>query len=198
MIAVVGVVIAAALFFAAALLTSGGDTKVRLGDDEFKVGKVDALATRVERDGPLLFQDLLIGGTRDIYVNHLGSDNDLGWVAFEARVPGSPRECTLVWNAGADVFTDPCTKATVPADGDDLPHYPTRVTRRRARHRPLTGRAARARPVDHVDIDDHPRDRTPHHHDRGLKGRLRCARRRGGAVRSSAPSWCRCAGARRR
>ena len=127
-IAAVGVVIAAALFFAAALLTSGGDTKVRLGDNDFKVGKVGALATRVARDGPLLFQDLLIGGTRDIYVNHLGSDDDLGWVTFEARVPGSPRECTLVWDAGAGAFTDPCTKATVAADGDDLPHYPTRVT----------------------------------------------------------------------
>jgi hypothetical protein len=125
---VIGVVAAAALFFAAALLTSGGDTKVRLGDDDFKVGDVDALATRVKRDGPLLFQDLLIGGTRDIYVNHLGSDDDLGWVAFEARVPGSPRECTLVWDASAATFTDPCTKATVPADGGDQPHYPTRVT----------------------------------------------------------------------
>jgi hypothetical protein len=127
-IAVVGVIVAAAVFFSAALLTSGGDTKVRLGDDDFKVGKVGALATRVERDGPLLFQDLLIGGTRDIYVNHLGSNDDIGWVAFEARVPGSPRECTLVWSTDAGTFTDPCTKATVPADGDELPHYPTQVS----------------------------------------------------------------------
>jgi hypothetical protein len=33
-----------------------------------------------------------------------------------------------VWDAVAGAFTDPCTNATVPADGDDLPHYPTRVT----------------------------------------------------------------------
>ena len=127
-LAIVAAVAAAGLFLAAALLTSGGDTKVRLGDDEFEVGKVDALAKRIDRDGPLLFQDLLIGGTRDIYVNHIGTVDHLGWVTFDARVPGSPRTCTLVWTADHEVFTDPCTKATVPPDGGDLPHYPTHVT----------------------------------------------------------------------
>jgi hypothetical protein len=127
-IAVIGVIVAGALFLAAAFLTGNGATKVRLGDNEFKVGEVAPLATRIKRDGPLLFQDLLIGGTRDIYVNHLGTDDNLGWVAFNARVPGSPRSCTLVWVASAGSFTDPCTKATVRADGGDLPHYPTRVT----------------------------------------------------------------------
>ncbi len=127
-IAVIAAVGAAGLFLATALLTSGGDTEVRLGDDEFEVGEVDALAERIESDGPLLFQDLLIGGTRDIYVNHIGSDEDVGWVAFEARVPGSPRECTVVWDEAAVVFTDPCAHETFPQDGGDLPHYPTRVT----------------------------------------------------------------------
>ena len=127
-LAIVTAVAAAGLFFAAALLTSGGETKVRLGDDEFEVGKVDSLAPRVERDGPLLFQDLLIGGTRDIYVNHVGAKDDVGWVAFEARVPGSDRKCTLVWDNDTEIFTDPCTNETFPPDGGDLPHYPTRVT----------------------------------------------------------------------
>jgi hypothetical protein len=117
-IGVIAAVVAAALFLALALFTSGGDTKVRLGDDEFEVGK----------DGPLLFQDLLIGGTRDIYVNHIGADERTGWVAFEARVPGSDRSCTLVWDQTTQVFTDPCADETVPPDGGDLPHYPTRVT----------------------------------------------------------------------
>jgi hypothetical protein len=127
-LAIVAATVAAGLFLAAALLTSRGGTEVRLGDNEFNVGDVKALAKRIDRDGPLLFQDLLIGGTRDIYVNHVGSDERVGWVAFNARVPGSPRTCTLVWTAGQQVFTDPCTHATVPPDGGDLPHYPTRVT----------------------------------------------------------------------
>ncbi len=127
-IAVIVAVVAAGVFLALALLTSGGDTKVRLGDDDFEVGKVDTLAPGVERDGPLLFQDLLIGGTRDIYVNHIGTEDELGWVAFEARVPGSDRKCTLVWDHDTQIFADPCTNETIPPDGGDLPHYPTRVT----------------------------------------------------------------------
>jgi hypothetical protein len=127
-LAIVAATVAAGLFLAAALLTSRGGTEVRLGDNEFSVGEAKALAKRIDRDGPLLFQDLLIGGTRDIYVNHIGSDDRIGWVAFDARVPGSPRTCTLVWTADQHVFTDPCTHTTVPPDGGDLPHYPTRVT----------------------------------------------------------------------
>jgi hypothetical protein len=127
-IGVIAAVVAGGLFLALALLTSGSDTKVRLGDDEFEVGKVDALARRIERDGPLLFQDLLVGGTRDIYVSHIGTDEDVGWVAFEARGPGTDRTCTLVWDNAKKVFTDPCTNETIAADGGDLPHYPTRIT----------------------------------------------------------------------
>jgi hypothetical protein len=127
-IGVIAAVVAGGVFLALALLTSGSDTKVRLGDDDFEVGKADALARRIERDGPLLFQDLLIGGTRDIYVNHLGTDDEVGWVAFEARVPGTDRTCTLVWDNVKKSFTDPCTNETIAADGGDLPHYPTRIT----------------------------------------------------------------------
>ena len=127
-IGLIAAVVAGGLFLALALLTSGSDTKVRLGDDDFEVGKVDALARRIERDGPLLFQDLLVGGTRDIYVSHIGTDEDVGWIAFEARVPGTDRTCTLVWDNAEKVFTDPCTNETIAADGGDLPHYPTRIT----------------------------------------------------------------------
>ena len=126
-IAAIVAVVAVAAFLAAGLLTSNGKTQVRLGDNEFTVGKVGPLADRIERDGPLLFQDLLIGGTRDIYVNHIGANDDIGWVAFDARVPGSDRSCTLAWDGAQQVFTDPCTKATIPPDGGDLPHYSTRV-----------------------------------------------------------------------
>lgn len=125
----IAVVVGIAALIGIALLTSSGSTEVRLGDDEFEVGEAATLAERIDADGaPLLFQDLLVGGSRDIYVNHVGDDPEIGWVAFDARVPGSARECTLTWDTGREVFVDPCTEQEFPADGDDLPRYPVRVT----------------------------------------------------------------------
>lgn len=128
LIAAIGAVVAALVFVGLAFATSNGDTKVRLGDDVFEVGEAKTLARRIDTGGPLLFQDLLVGGTRDIYVNHLGTNDKIGWVAFDARLPNSARACTLVWNPANREFDDPCTHATVPADGGELPHYPTKVT----------------------------------------------------------------------
>ncbi len=128
-LAVIAGVVGIAALVGVALLTSSGSTEVRLGDDEFEVGEAATLAARIEADGaPLLFQDLLVGGSRDIYVHHVGNDADIGWVAFDARVPGSARECTLEWDSTRDLFVDPCTDETFPPDGGELPHYPTRVT----------------------------------------------------------------------
>jgi hypothetical protein len=128
-LAVIAIVLGVGALVGIALLTSSGSTEVRLGDDEFEVGEAATLAALIDRDGaPLLFQDLLVGGSRDIYVNHVGDDAEIGWVAFDARLPGSGRECTLVWEVGREVFLDPCTDDTFPADGGDLPHYPIRVT----------------------------------------------------------------------
>jgi len=128
-LAVIAGVVGIAALVGVALLTSSGSTEVRLGDDEFEVGEAATLAARIEADGaPLLFQDLLVGGSRDIYVHHVGNDADIGWVAFDARVPGSARECTLEWDGARDLFFDPCTDETFPPDGGELPHYPTRVT----------------------------------------------------------------------
>ena len=128
-LAVIVIVVGVAALVGVAVLTSSGSTDVRLGDDEFEVGEAATLAARIEADGaPLLFQDLLVGGSRDIYVNHVGDDAEIGWVAFDARAPGSARECTLEWDGAREVFVDPCTDDEFPADGGDLPHYPIRVT----------------------------------------------------------------------
>jgi hypothetical protein len=105
------------------------DTNIRLGDTVFNAGKATDRARSIEKGGaPLFFQDLLLSGNRDIYVNHLSVKSDEGWVAFAARVPGSDRKCTLVFPPGASAFTDPCTKQTWPADGTGLPQYPVTVT----------------------------------------------------------------------
>ena len=61
-------------------------------------------------------------------MHHVGGNAEVGWVAFDARLPGTARECTLEWDFARDLFVDPCTDETFPPDGGALPHYPIRVT----------------------------------------------------------------------
>ncbi|MGD9794581.1 MAG: hypothetical protein AB7V43_13975 [Acidimicrobiia bacterium] len=123
-----------ALWFVAVRSSDNSESSdINLGDDVFSLGKAKDRARSIEEDGsPFFFPDLLVDGTRDIYVNHLSDEVDEGWVAFAARVPGSERRCTLVFPRGGnprtDVFTDPCTNQTWPADGTGLPSYPVTVT----------------------------------------------------------------------
>lgn len=120
-------VIAAVLMVVFVLrLAQSPDAKVQLGDEVFGVGQVRRLAPLVDRDGPLLFQDLL-GRDRDLFVQHLGDDATKGWVAFEAHAPGQPRTCHLVWRQARGVFEDQCSKATFPPEGTGLTHYATEV-----------------------------------------------------------------------
>ena len=76
--------------------------------------------------GPLLLQALV--GNRNIYVQHLGSDEDKGWVSFDARAEGAARECFVKWQADQSTFTDPCTQETYPADGTGLAQHPVTVS----------------------------------------------------------------------
>ena len=96
----------------------------------FAAGPAKERAAAVAADGPFLFSDVG-GGDRDIYLQHVGTDPLQGWTAFDARFPGSPRECTLVWNRETEVFREPdsCPNPrTVPADGTGLAIYPVNVT----------------------------------------------------------------------
>ena len=102
---------------------SGGNT---LGDDTFDVN-ASVLAAQIERDGPVLFPDLL-GKGRDIYVQHLSADRKEGWLAFRATAGGTDRRCTLRWEAAEAQFRDPCDPSrTYPADGDGLEQYQASV-----------------------------------------------------------------------
>ncbi|HEX2048342.1 MAG TPA: hypothetical protein VHF27_11285 [Acidimicrobiales bacterium] len=128
LITAIGAVVAAALLFAivAQAMTdnarSGGDAG-DAGTTEFDVGPAEPRAAAVARDGPLLFPDPR-GGSRDIYVQHLGDKN---WVAFEARASGAPRRCVLRWEQSARHFVDPCDGRIFPADGSGLVMFPARV-----------------------------------------------------------------------
>lgn len=89
----------------------------------FDAGNAERGAADIARQGPRLFPDPQ-GRTRDIYVQHLGGTN---WLAFEARAPGSPRQCTLRWEHDARRFVDPCDGRIYPPDGTGLVTFPARV-----------------------------------------------------------------------
>ena len=110
-------------------LTSTSDVlDVRLGDETFEAGDPDKMAAVIDDGGPLLFQALV--GNRDIYVQHISptnSPND-GWYAFDAVIPGRPRECFLAWSPDRILFEDSCDASlTVDEFGGDQPSYPVRI-----------------------------------------------------------------------
>jgi hypothetical protein len=125
---IIGLVILVVVFVVALPgLTEEGRVEVKLGADTFTVGQARPKAESIAVDGPFLFSDVA-NGQRDIYVQHLGNDPLTGWSSFDARRPGTGRECTLTWDRSAANFDDPCSDQAVPADGAGLPTYPVEVT----------------------------------------------------------------------
>lgn len=107
-------------------LTESGTLQVALGTDTFDAGNAELRAPSIAEQGPLLLPDPA-SGERDIFVQHLGDDPVAGWSAFDARLPGTTRACTLRWDRERRDFTDPCTGRRIPADGAGLPHYPVTI-----------------------------------------------------------------------
>ncbi len=125
---IIGIVALIVVFvFALPSLTEQGKVEVRLGTDTFTVGQARPKAESIAADGPFLFSDVA-NGQRDIFVQHLGDDPITGWLAFDARRPGTGRACTLQWDQQTRDFTDPCSDQQVAADGEGLAHYPVEVT----------------------------------------------------------------------
>jgi hypothetical protein len=120
---VLGVVLLIAVFvFAIPRITESGTVRVRPQSSSLAVGDARHWAEVVAASGPFVFPDLA-GGSRDLFVQHVGTDPLAGWSAFDARRPGTGRECTLQWDQAAQRFNDPCDNTPVPADGAGLPHY---------------------------------------------------------------------------
>ena len=104
-----------------------GDVDVRLGDDRFQDLDANRMADQIADGGPLLFADAA-SGERDIIIQHVGEDAGSGWYAFDARVPGQPRDCFLRWEADAGEFVDSCDESLrIDATGGTLPHYAVEV-----------------------------------------------------------------------
>lgn len=131
----VGVFLTGLLVVAVVRFASQRPDEVNLGLDRFEVGRADVFARAIERDGPILFKDPLTSRPgREIYVQHLGDDENEGWLALDAYAPGAPREqrCILEWDRAEQVFTDPCGDDNVPADGTGVQTYTGEVDDREA------------------------------------------------------------------
>jgi hypothetical protein len=124
----IGIILVVLIFIIAVpKLTESDTVKVQLGSSFFAAGSAEKRAKAIDEDGPILLPDVA-SGSRDIYLQHSGSDVSTGWIAFDARRPGTTRDCTLAWDADKGVFRDPCAGDTVSADGAGLVHYSVEVT----------------------------------------------------------------------
>src|SRR4051794_34419509 len=104
---VLGVVLLIAVFvFAIPRLTESSTVRVRPQSNSLTVGDAEYFAGKVADGGPIFFADPA-GGSRDLFVQHVGADPLTGWSAFDARRPGTGRDCTLAWDRAARQFTDP-------------------------------------------------------------------------------------------
>ena len=129
MTGIAAVVLGLAVLLGLSILSSSGSVDIRLGDDRFPVGQTERLANRIAEDRrPFLFSDVSGGGTRDIYLQHVGETPEVGWLAYAARAPGqSDRRCVLDWDLAAQELVDPCTEQRYPGDGTGLTRYPVEV-----------------------------------------------------------------------
>jgi hypothetical protein len=106
---------------------NAGKVDFKLGDDQFQDITAERMAKQITADGPVLFPDVSANRSRDIFVQHLGTDPKTGWLAFDAREAGAPRECFLDWKADRQLFVDRCDGSVIPADGTGLRQYPAVV-----------------------------------------------------------------------
>jgi len=136
LIAAAGALLTLVVAFGISVLANRGKVDVRLGDDTFSGLQADQMADDVADRGPLLFPDSSPGGDRDIVLQHLGTDDEDGWSAIAARPAGTPRNCTIQWQADTGVFrlldengeeAGECDGREYPADGGDLETFPVEV-----------------------------------------------------------------------
>jgi hypothetical protein len=107
---------------------TSGKVESNLGADTFNMGAAKDRAAEVAARGPLLFPGLVNADQGYIVVNHSGTDELSGWVAFAAVPPGSGIQCAVQWNTTAQQFEDPCTGRSYAADGKGLTHYTVTIS----------------------------------------------------------------------
>jgi hypothetical protein len=127
--AILGVVVAGLLVALATVYVSRGHGKGQLASQrEYSAGRVDSLAAEIAERGPFLVADASPSQRRDIYIQHVGSAEDEGWIVVSAFAPGqTDRSCFLRWDERSESFADPCSGTTFPASGHGLTQYPSEV-----------------------------------------------------------------------
>src|SRR5690349_17915504 len=102
---VLGVVVAGALVWGATAYVSRGHGKGQLAAQrDYDAGRIESLAAEIAERGPFLVADASPSRRRDIYVQHLGSVVEKGWVVVSAFAPDqTDRECFLRWSAEDEV-----------------------------------------------------------------------------------------------
>ena len=127
-VAAVAIVLIAAVTVFVALAASRGDVQVNLGDERFNAGQTDRLSKAIDEGGglPFLYQDL-VGNDRHLFVQHLGDEQDEGWVAFGAFDPDDPT-CAVLIDREEKILVNECDQSvTYPLSGEGLRQYPTTV-----------------------------------------------------------------------
>lgn len=134
LVGLTGVVIALLLGAMVLWATRSGDgVTINVGDTVFDAGFVGRQSDEIAARGPILYADAGSGGTRDLYVQHIGDDPDTGWLAFSARRAGDPRDCSAVWDPATKAFhmtsssDTVCDPVTFNALGCGLFRYPAEV-----------------------------------------------------------------------
>jgi hypothetical protein len=121
LVAVAGLIAAGGLI-GLILFVNSGDREVGAAGGAFRAGDADDLAEAIERDRiPILFPDPT-GGDQHIYLQHLGDEDDEGWLAFDAQISG----CAVDWDLEAQEFAA-CDDRRFPPDGEGLPQYEVEV-----------------------------------------------------------------------
>lgn len=108
-------------------LNASDSAEIELGDPLFQLGDATEFAPLIAEQGPLFLPDAA-RGDRDLYLQHLGPGDSEGWLAFSARLPDTPRDCFVEWQADDRTFVDNCDGTVYPDNGEGLTRYAVSVS----------------------------------------------------------------------
>ena len=113
-------VLGLALWGVAALVSGGNNaTTDTFGGKYHEVGRTDTFALVIADSGPIVFQDLL-GQDRNIVLDHVGSEPQLGWRIYLAYPADRSTDCAIEQIRGTRQFTD-CDGRTIDVSELALP-----------------------------------------------------------------------------
>ena len=113
-------VLGLALWGVAALVSGGNANSTdTFGGKYHEVGRTDTFALVIADSGPIVFQDLL-GQDRNIVLDHVGSDPQLGWRIYLAYPADRSVDCAIEQVRRTRTFTD-CDGRTIDVSELALP-----------------------------------------------------------------------------